>query len=667
MGRTRKRVPRVSTLLFEIGCEELPASACREAESQLPGLVRRHVGPEGDLRVLVGPRRLAVLLEGVPEREPDRVERKRGPAEDVAFSEAGEPTRAAEGFARANGLRVDELERADGFVWVVTRIEGRPRADVLPDALAAVVRGLSFSKSMRWDGGGLRFSRPVRWLCAKLDERTLELDLQGIPSSGVSYGHRFTAGETEIARASEYAERLREAGVEPDHGVRRAEILRALDDLGDWSDPQGVLDEVVHLVERPLVVAGSYDDRFLDLPLRVIDTVMQSHQRYFPLGPGRFAFVANGGAIDVVRSGNENVLAGRLDDAMFSYDRDLELGIEEMAARLGSITFHARAGSFADKAARLVELCDALGGGDASREAARLAKADQASTMVHEFPELEGFMGGVYARLAGVPEAVAAAIAEHYLPEASGGALPETAAGRVLAAADRIDNLTVAFALGERPTGSRDPYALRRAAIGLCRLAVEGGLEIEVGALVERDVALLAAQGAEVTDDPSDVWEFVLERLEGLLEIPVEFVRAARAAPASELGAVARLAATLAREAASEAFARAYVAYDRANRLAGRAEGAAAALDARLLTEGGEIALLDGLAAAAPRIEAAVGEGDFAAALAAAADLGPLVDRFFDDVLVMAEDSAIRSNRLRLLLDVRDAVGMLGDLSQIPR
>ena len=657
----------MSTLLFEIGCEELPASACEEAAAQLPGLVARHVEGDGDPHVFVGPRRIAFVLHDVPEREPDRVERRRGPSEQVAFADDGTPTRAAAGFARANGVEVDELERADGFVWATQRIAGRATTDVLPEALAAIVRGLSFRKTMRWDGGGMRFARPVRWLTAKLDGETVPVSLEGVRSRGSSYGHRFTAGEVEIGHAAEYADLLREAGVEPDHDVRRAEILRALDDLGDWRDPQGVLDEVVHLVERPLVLTGTYEERFLELPERVVETVMQSHQRYLPLAPGRFAFVANGGDPELIVRGNENVLAGRLDDASFSYARDVELGIDEMAAQLSSITFHARAGSFAEKAARLQELCALLGGGDPSRDAARLAKADQASTMVHEFPELEGFMGGEYARLAGKPEAVAAAIAEHYLPDAAGGPLPETAAGRVLGAADKVDNLAVAFALGERPTGSRDPYGLRRSAIGLCRLAVEGGLEIDVPALVERDLALLVAQGAEVRDDPSDVWDFVLERLEGLLDVPVEFVRAARAAPLRELGAVARLAETLAAEADSDAFARAYVAYDHSNRLAGKADGAAPSLDPRLTTEEAEAELVAALGTVAPRIEAAVDARDFAEALAAAADLGPPVDRFFDDVLVMAEDRSIRANRLRLLLDVRDAVGLLGDLSQIPR
>ena len=361
------------------------------------------------------------------------------------------------------------------------------------------------------------------------------------------------------------------------------------------------------------------------------------------------------------------MLEGRLEDAHFTFERDVAKGIEALAGELGAITFVAGAGSFADKAARLQELVGEFGGGEASREAARLAKADQAAELVREFPDLEGHIGAEYARLAGFPEGVCAGIEEHYLPVSADGALPHTEQGRVLAAAEKIDNLTVSFALGQRPTGSRDPRGLRRAAIGLCRLAVEGGLEIDVAPLVSRDLSLLVQQDASVTDDPADVSDFVFERLEGVLDVPVEFVRAARAGVVSELGAVAELARTLAAEASSEKFERAYVAYDRSNRLAGRAEGAAATLDPGLATDEAETALIEALESASPRIEAAVAERDFPTAIAAAAELGPPVDRFFDEVLVMAEDERVRANRLRLLLDVRDAVGALGDLSQIPR
>jgi glycyl-tRNA synthetase beta chain len=639
-------VPR---LLLEIGCEELPASACREAESQLPALCERELGrpPEA---VFVGPRRLALVVADLPERSAE--EWVQGPPEKLR-------DQAAEGFARRHGVAVADLEVRDGFLGI--SVAGGELKETLPARVDAIVRGLGFSKTMVWEANRPRFPRPVRWLCVKLDGETPEA------FTGASFGHRFTHGEVEIPDAAVYAQTLREAGVEPDTAERRRLIREGLDALGDWSDPAGVLEEVVYLVESPIVLSGAFHERFLELPPRVVETAMQSHQRYFPLGGNGFAFVANGGEAETVVRGNERVLEGRLDDAHFTFERDVAKGIEALAAELGSITFVTGAGSFADKAARLVALVEALGGGEASREAARLAKADQAAELVREFPDLEGHIGAEYARLAGFPEAVCAAIDEQYLPDAADGPLPQTEAGRVLAAAEKIDNLTVAFALGERPTGSRDPYGLRRAAIGLCRLALEGGLELDLAPLVEKARDLLVEQGAELKEDPGELVAFVQERLEGLLEVPVEFVRAARAGSVSELGALARLAETLARQAQTQAFERAYVAYDRAARLAGKANGAAPALDPALAVDEAEIALIEALGTVSPKIEAAVQARDFDGALEAAAELGPAVDRFFDEVLVMAEDGSIRANRLRLLLEVRDAVGALGDLSQIPR
>jgi glycyl-tRNA synthetase beta chain len=637
------------SLLLEIGCEELPASACREAEAQLPALCERALGRAPDA-LYVGPRRLAVALHDLPERSPDTW--VKGPPEHLR-------ERAAESFARKQGVEVDDLEVRDGLLGVM--IPGRPIVETLRVGLDEIVGGLAFTTSMRWDDGGMRFARPVRWLCAKLDGETVE------GFDGSSYGHRFSSGRVEVPQADDYARVLRAAGVEPDARERRSAITAGLDGIGGWRDAAGVLEEVVYLVESPLVLEGRFDERFLELPAQVVETAMQSHQRYFPLDGNRFAFVANGGDPETVIAGNERVLEGRLEDAHFTFERDVARGIEWLAGRLDAITFVAGAGSFADKTARLVALAGELGGGEASREAARLAKADQAAELVREFPDLEGVIGAEYARLAGFPEAVCAAIGEQYLPDAAEGPLPQTEPGRVLAAAEKVDNLTVAFALGQRPTGSRDPHGLRRAAIGLCRLAAEGALALDVGALVQRDLALLVEQGAEVKDDPSDVSAFVLERLESLLDVPVEFVRAARESEVTELGAVARLAEALAAQAASDEFERAYVAYDRANRLAGTADGASEALDPALAVDEAEQELIDALGRASPRIETAVADQDFAGALAAAAELGPPVDRFFDEVLVMAEDASIRANRLRLLLDVRDAVGALGDLSQIPR
>jgi glycyl-tRNA synthetase beta chain len=616
-------------LLLEIGCEELPAASVYEAEAQLPVLSKRHLGAAPD-QVLVGPRRLAILVSVEEQTGEQWI---KGPP--VSLRE-----KAAEGFAKRHGVSVDDLEERDGFLGVVS--QGEPLSEALPGQLDAIVSGLRFGKTMRWDDSGLRFPRPVRWTCARLDADAVE------GHGTTTQGHRFTHGEVEMPSAEAYVETLRSAGVEPDPVERQRLVGEGLDALGEWRDPLRKLREVIHLVEQPLVLEGSFDERFLSLPVAVIETAMQSHQRYFPLGENRFAFVANGGDPDVVRRGNENVLEGRLDDASFTFERDVNAGIDELAGRLGSIVYFAEAGSFADKTQRLVALVDRLGGGDASLEAARLAKADQAAELVREFPDLEGEIGAEYARLAGYPDAVSAAVAEQYLPDSAGGPLPETEPGRVLAAADKIDTLTVSFSLGHKPTGSRDPFGLRRAAIGLDRLATEGGLTIPRELL------------------PGEVGEFVEERFEGLLgDVPVEFVRAARAAGVPDLGSVARLAQALA-ALPDERLEPIHTAYIRAGRL-GEKEKAAVKLDPALLTEPAEKEVADALAAVEPQIAAALETSDFEAAVEAGARLGPVLHTFFEDVLVMAEDPKVRENRLRLLLDVRDTLGALGDLAQIPR
>jgi glycyl-tRNA synthetase beta chain len=611
------------SLLLEIGCEELPAGACREAEEQLPALAERHFGTAPE-RLFIGPRRLALRFDDLPARTSD--EWIKGPPLELR-------EKAAAGFAKKHGVGADELVERGGFLGFER--PGQPLREVVPERVDAIVRGLSFSKSMRWDDSGIRFARPVRWTLAKLDSETV--------AGTTSFGHRFRSGPVEIPEAQSYEERLRAADVEPDAGERGRQIVEGLDAIGGWSDPAGVLAEVVHLVESVDVLEGRFDERFLQLPERVTVTAMQSHQRYFPLGGNRFAFVSNGGDPEVVRAGNENVLEGRLDDASFTFERDLQVGIDALAERLDAITYFKGAGSFADKTERLGRLVSELGGGEATLEAARLAKADQASELVREFPDLEGYIGAEYARLAGYPDAVSAAIEEQYLPDAAGGPLPQAESGKVLAAADKLDTLVTSFSLGHRPSGSRDPYGLRRAAIGLNRLAVEGGLTVPRSLL------------------PDDVREFVEERLEGLMAVPVEFVRAARASAAPDLGGVARLAQALYEERESPAFDGVYTAYERAHRLAGRsAEEAAAEVDRGLLKEDAERALADGLA----EVEV---DGDVRRALESGATLAPLMERFFDEVLVMDDDDAVRANRLRLLLDVRDALGRLGDFSQIPR
>lgn len=610
----------MTSLLVEIGTEELPSSAVDEAADQLPALCVEVFGAEPD-EVFAGPRRLAVLFRNLPPETSE--EWIAGPPVQV-----GE--QAAEGFARKLGVAREALVERGGVLGWVKPPE--PIADTLSRSLEALVTGLQFGKSMEWSDNRerMRFSRPVRWTLAKVDQRT--------PIGTTSFGHRFTSGRVEIPTAVEYAPTLRAAGVEPSQAERRRLVVEGLDALGEWRDPLGKLGEVVNLVELPLVLEGTFDERFLRLPARVVDTAMQSHQRYFPLPENRFAFVANGGDPDVVRRGNERVLEGRLEDAAFTFERDAAVGIDGLAARLGAITYFQGAGSYADKTARLVGLVQELGGDQAALEAARMAKADQASELVREFPELQGHVGAEYARLAGRPEPVCAAIDEQYLPDGADAPLPSTEAGRILAAADRLDALRTAFGLGHRPSGSRDPYALRRAAIGLCRLAIEGDLLLRI-------------------DDP-EVRDFVEERLEGLLGVSVEIVRAARGAGRRDLREIAELARFLA-AVPDERLGPVHEVHTRAARIIGAGDDTAP-VDPGLLREDAERALAEALGAFVPT-------GDLQADFAAAASLAPVVERFFQDVLVMDPDEAVRANRLRLLRDVRDKVGTLGDFSRIPR
>jgi glycyl-tRNA synthetase beta chain len=609
-------------LLLEIGCEELPASACVEAEAQLPGLVRAQLGLEPS-QVYVTPRRIAFVVDELPENAAEQL--VKGPP--VSRRE-----QAAAGFAKKHGLAESELEEQDGHLWA--RVAGEAlRGEPLLERLRTIVHGLEFGKSMRWDATGRRFARPVRWVCEKLDDETLW-------GAGTTFGHRFTHGEIVVPSAQAYAETLRAARVEPDATERRRQTVDALDALGEWEDPLGKLDEVVYMVEWPLVFESAFDERFLRLPSRVVVTAMQSHQRYFPLGANRFAVVAAGGEVDVIRPGYTGVLNARLEDATFTFDRDAALGIEELAQRLGRITFFEGGGTYADKTERLVALVERLGGGEDAVAAARLAKADQASELVREFPDLEGAIGAEYARLAGQPEDVCRAIEEHYLPGGAEAPLPSTEAGRLVAAADKSDTLGMAFSLGHRPTGSRDPYGLRRAAIGLCRLAVEGGVTVS----------------HELVN--GDVREFVVERLEGLLEVPVEFTRAARRSAAEDVKGVADRARLLA-GLEPKRLSAIHEVYVRSARLA---KGAKAAWKPAAFEDAAEQALADALDAARPTL---TGQ-ELDAAVVAAETLAPVVNRFFEEVMVMHENEELRNNRLGLLADVRDTVGALGDFSEIP-
>lgn len=692
--------PESASFLLEIGVEELPAADAAAAVRQAGELARSALAAarlpvgENHIDVWVTPRRIAIYAKGVPAHQASDEVSERGPLVKVAFDEQGAPTKAAAGFARAKGVPVEELtvREHEGleFVFAVRRQEGRPAAEVLPELCRSLIHSFTFSRTMRWDGSDLRFPRPVRWLVAKYGGLTLPFAAAGLKSGDASFGHRFlSAGEVRVAAADEYQQVMAAAGVVIDQQERRRIITEGLDAEAAargaaWDDPGGKLEEVIYLTEQPGVLAGSFAEGFLRLPARVLVTAMQSHQRYFPLMAADgslvagFLYVANSApeAAGLITEGNERILAGRLDDAAFSYDRDVETGIDDMAGRLDRVVLHQRLGTLADKAGRLQRLMPELAAltglppedMDAAGAAARLAKADQVSVMVQEFADLEGYIGSVYASMAGYPEAVCQAVAEHFLPTASEGELPQSRLGAALAVCDKTDSIIGAFAIDEAPSGSRDPYGLRRAALGIYEIAVRFGFDFSLTDFFRLAWRLYREQGADLALDESvcdQAYGFVCDRIQHRLAeqgMPGELMEAARAASIGSPVRLVALAKVLDRFRFEPEFESLHTAFFRCSKIAAKAgEEAAAPPDPSLFEEDAERELFESLKAMGPAVAELAGRGGWLEALKLASGIRPAVDRFFDDVLVMAPDEAVKRNRLALVNQAAGILLILGD------
>lgn len=682
-------------LLIELGCEELPAGACRTAEREAGAIVERflterRLAPSA-VSVCVTPRRIAVIADDVPAEQPSETVVHRGPPERAARDEDGGWSKAAVGFARKHGLAPEGLGVEDGLLVAVVEASAEPLEAHAQDLVDALIEGLQMPKNMRWGAGPLRFSRPIRTLVVLHGDRVLPAAVQGVASDRVVRGHRVRRPWFDLAAVDDYVAELGGAGVAAATADRREVIetlltARAAERGARWEDPGGVLGEVVYLVEWPDVIIGSIQERHLSLPEPVLITAMQSHQRYLPLRDDSgllvpaFATVVNSDplATDVVRAGNERVLAGRLDDAEFSLGKDRERGLEAMAADLERITYHQRLGSLAARTTRLRSLAGLLAesaGADADAaaaadEAARLAKADLASTLVGEFAELQGIVGADYARAAGLGEGIATAIREQYLPDGAGRPVPETLPGALVALADRIDQLVGVVAVGERPTGSRDPYALRRAALGIVEIQARFGLPLDLTSLVGRAYALLEEQGADLElslEETADfVVPFVLDRVDQVVGdegVPVDVQRAARGAGLVDPARLAALARALHAAADAPALAAAHGAVNRLSRIADPDQADAAVVAERLVVAE-EHALLAAIQDLGPGIAAAP---EPAAALDRAAELAPAVDALFEAVMIVDPDPAVRAQRLALVQAALDAFAPLGDLTRLQR
>ncbi len=692
---------KTADFLVEIGTEELPPKALRTLmdafRDNLASRVDEARLAHGELHAYASPRRLAVRIDQLALAQEDRTSEQKGPPVRVAFDDDGKPKPAAEAFAKKCGVAVEDLERVatDKGEWLVCNVTemGRGADELLPELVEAALAALPIPRRMRWGAGEAEFVRPVHWVLMLHGERVVDGEIMGHRAGNTTRGHRFHANrEITIARPDAYLDALESDGrVIADFDRRRALIVdgvakAAAAAKGTVVDGESLYDEVAALVEWPVPLTGRFDKAFLELPREVVTSTLTGHQRYFPVaGKGgallpAFVTVANleSKDPDQVRDGNERVILPRLADAAFFWDHDRKRTLAEREADLADVVYQQGLGSLRDKAARTADLAaslaDELGlNPEPVRRAALLAKCDLLTGMVGEFPELQGTMGSYYANADGEPESVATAIGEHYQPRFAGDAIPATDAGRLLAVADKLDTIAGVFALGKRPSGNRDPFALRRAALGIVRTLVEGGIDIDLKAAITRAADAQPTDGAPTDALAADIYGFIVERLRNYFldrdaSLGAETFDAVLARePASLVDFARRLDAVQSFVALDEAASLAAANKRIANILRKSAESgeAIATLNVALFDEPAEGALAKATASAVTAVSPLLEGREYTEAMRQLAGLRDPVDRFFDDVLVMADDDALRANRLALLADVRDLFLRVADVSRL--
>ena len=722
-------------LLFEIGTEEIPAKFMPNILAQLKELAEKKMTelriPFESVKTYGTPRRMTFIASGVAEAQEDSTVEAKGPSAKIAFVNGdihGEPSKAAQGFARGQGVDVKELVVRDNYVYAIKHLAGQPVKELLPGLLMDILTSLNFPKNMRWADHDFKFVRPIRWLVALFGEEVVPVEITGVKSGKFSRGHRFlrrsavdaakehesfidaakavlgnaaakaknavasaalgTYGAVEIPNADAYEKTLYDNFVMVDQDARRELIRQQVTDMGIAEGGhaeinEDLLEEVNYLVEWPTALCGNFEDKFLALPKECIITPMREHQRYFPVLAedgsllNKFITVRNGGKehLDIVAHGNERVLRARLSDAEFFFDEDRKQSLADRLEKLKTVSFQEGLGNMNDKSNRLVQSADMLGMAinakvdkEKLERAALLCKCDLVTGMVIEFTELQGVMGREYAKLDGEAPEVALGIYEHYLPRFAGDELPKTDIGRLVGIADKLDNICATFSRGLAPTGSQDPYALRRQALGIINILLDANYHVSMYKVIAGSLYLLNIPAEETKKLVPQIAEFLKQRLRNLMidqGIRYDVVDAVMAEERNDDFAdlVARAQALNSFVAAEEAPALIQAATRVAN-LCKKIEEETA-INPQLFVAPAEGELHDAAVASSKEVLAAAVKYDYAAVLAEATKLVAPINKFFEDVMVMDEDVRVKNNRLALLSAVKDITHAVGDLSAI--
>ena len=678
-------------LLFEIGAEEIPAGFMPNILGQLKQLAETKLNdahlPFESIATYGTPRRLALIVKGLADTSAEISERHKGPSASIAYDADGNATKAAIGFARGKGLDVADLVVEDGYIYAETKTAGVPAKDIVTDMLPQLITGLNFPKSMHWGNLDAKFVRPVRWLVALLDEEVIPVEFATVQSGNVTRGHRFLgADEITIKNAASYVDTLKENFVMVDQDARRELISKQLHDIAAsknasivWDDD--LLEEINYLVEWPTALCGGFEESYLALPDAAIITPMKDHQRYFPLvdQDGKllpmFLTVRNGSdhSIEVVQAGNERVLRARLDDAKFFFNEDRKKPLIDRQDGLTKIVFQEGLGNLADKTERLLKLGRVFGEECGLHEdaavvlerATELAKTDLTTGMVTEFTELQGVMGKEYALLDGESPEVAEAIFEQYLPRFAGDVLPQTEAGKVLSIIDKVDNIVATFSRGLIPTGSQDPYALRRQTIGILNILLGSEWNISLRPIFKASMELLNVAADKQEELLNQVEEFFTLRLKNIFldrEVPHHVIDLLLSnnelSVADAEGLVNALLANRIDENVELVQA-----YTRMYNLVKDVEYTGVNSD--LLKEDAEKALFEAASKASEASLAAWKVNDYTAVVAVPVTLVPAINKFFEDVMVMDKDEAIKANRLQLVRLAYSVMAIIGDISAL--